>query len=173
LFTDWTLLRLFPPLRAAWARMGTTAVVPITGANAKRVLFGAINAHTGHRIVLIRPRAGGADVRAFLAELRRCYRGWGTIWLLLDRATGHTDRRTQALAATLDIHFLWLPKQTPELNAMDQLSRELKRVVAANRQYHTVDGLAAAAALWVLLLTPTEACRKAGLLSAHFWLKNL
>src|SRR4051812_20906567 len=29
---DWTLLRLFPPLRAAWARKGTQATVPITGA---------------------------------------------------------------------------------------------------------------------------------------------
>jgi hypothetical protein len=36
---DWTLLRLFPPLRATWARKGTQATVPITGANAKRVLF--------------------------------------------------------------------------------------------------------------------------------------
>lgn len=173
LFTDWTLLRLFPPLRAAWAPIGTTAVVPITGANAKRVLFGGINARTGHRIVLIRSRAGGADVRAFLIELRRCYRAWGTIWLLADRASGHTARQTQALAAALDIRFLWLPKQTPELNAMDQLWRELKRVVAANRQHPTVDALAAAAALWVLLLTPAEARRKAGLVSRHFWLKNL
>jgi hypothetical protein len=56
---------------------------------------------------------------------------------------------------------------------MDQLWRELKRVVAANRQHRTVDALAAAAALWVLLLTPTEACRKAGLLSEHFWLRDL
>ena len=173
LFTDWTLLRLFPPLRAAWAPIGTSAVVPITGANAKRVLFGAINARTGHRIVLIRQRAGGADARAFFVELRRRYHGWGTIWLLLDRATGHTDRRTQALAATLNIRLLWLPKQTPELNAMDQLWRELKRVVAANRQYRTADALAAAGGLWVLLLTSTEAARKAGLLSPHFWLNDL
>jgi hypothetical protein len=50
---DWTLLRLFPPLRAAWARKGTQATVPITGANAKRVLFGAINLRTAHRVVLI------------------------------------------------------------------------------------------------------------------------
>ena len=66
---DWTLLRLFPPLRAAWARKGTQATVPITGANAKRVLFGAINLRTAHRVVLIRPRAGAADAQAFLREL--------------------------------------------------------------------------------------------------------
>jgi len=47
---DWTLLRLFPPLRAAWAVKGTQATVPITGANAKR----AYSSHRGqpfHAIV--------------------------------------------------------------------------------------------------------------------------
>src|SRR4051794_1940015 len=53
LFTDWTMLRLFPPLRATWSRVGEPAVVPITGANAKRVLFGALNVCTGHRVVLM------------------------------------------------------------------------------------------------------------------------
>ena len=52
---DWTLLRLFPPLRATWALKGTQAVVPITGRNAKRVLFGAIDLRTARRVVLIRP----------------------------------------------------------------------------------------------------------------------
>jgi hypothetical protein len=108
---DWTLLRLFPPLRATWARKGTQATVPITGANAKRVLFGAINLRTAHRVVLIRPRAGAADAQAFLRELRRRYRTAGTIWLLADRASAHTAARTQMLAAALGIRFLWLPKQ--------------------------------------------------------------
>jgi hypothetical protein len=71
LFTDWTLLRLFPPLRAAWSRLGEPALVPVTGQNAKRVLFGAVKVHTGHRLVLCRQSAGGAEARAFLSELRR------------------------------------------------------------------------------------------------------
>jgi len=84
---------------------------------------------------------------------------------------GHIDRRTQALAAALEIRLLWLRKQASELNAMDQMWRELKREIAANRQYPTIDPLAAAAALWVLMLTRTEARRKGGMLSGHFWLK--
>src|SRR4051794_32867651 len=60
---------------------------------------------------------------------RRRYRSAGTIWLLADRASAHTAARTQMLAAALDIRFLWLPKQAPELNAMDQLWRELKRLI--------------------------------------------
>ena len=43
LFIDATILRLFPPLRCAWAFRGQQAEVRITGRNAKRVLFGAIN----------------------------------------------------------------------------------------------------------------------------------
>src|SRR5215217_602366 len=170
---DWTLLRLFPPLRATWARKGTQATVPITGANAKRVLFGAIDLRTAHRVVLIRPRAGAADAQAFLHEIRRRYRSAGTIWLLADRASAHTAARTQMLAAALDIRFLWLPKQAPELNAMDQLWRELKRLIAANRQAASADALASNAAGWVLGLTPQQARRKAGMASKHYWLRNL
>ena len=55
------------------------------GENAKRVLFGAINVRTAHRVVLAREHAGGTDARAFFLELRRRYRRAGTIWLVLDR----------------------------------------------------------------------------------------
>lgn len=153
--------------------MGTSGVVPITGENAKRVLFGAINLRTAHRVVLARRQAGGADARAFFLELRRCYRRPHTIWLLLDRASAHTAAASQALAAGLRIELVWLPKQAPELSPMDQLWRELKRVVAANRQAPNVDALATAAMLWVVMLTPTEARRKSGMLSPHFWLRDL
>jgi transposase len=173
LFTDWTLLRLFPPLRGAWAPVGSAGEVVITGENAKAVLFGAIHLRTGHRVVAAQPNAGGPDARAFLRELRHHYRGARTIWLLADRASAHPDHQTQALAGQLRIRFVWLPKQAPELNAMDQLWRELKRVIAANRQAPTIAALATSAMLWVLMLSPIEARRKAGLLSPHFWLRDL
>lgn len=147
--------------------------VVITGENAKAVLFGVIHRRTGHRVVMARARAGGADARAFLVEVRRHYRGARTIWLLADRASAHTDRQTQALAARLRVRFVWLPKQAPELNAMDQLWRELKRIIAANRQAPTIAALATSAMLWVLMLSPADARRKAGLLSPHFWLRDL
>ena len=48
MFTDWTLLRLFPPLRALWAVIGTQAKVVITGQNARRVLFGLLATFDDH-----------------------------------------------------------------------------------------------------------------------------
>ena len=79
-FTDWTLLRLFPPLRAMWAAIGTQAKVPITGQNARRVLFGTINVRTARRTIYIGRSAGAHEVRAFLLALRKAYRRAGTIW---------------------------------------------------------------------------------------------
>jgi len=153
--------------------MGEQARVPVTGRNAKRVLFGAINLHTGHRMVLIGKRAGGTEARAFFEALRRCYRQAGRIWLLLDRAPAHTDRKTLRLALELGIELVWLPKQWPELNAMDHVWKELKRLIAANRQAANIDDLAQEAAEWVLQLRPREALRKAGILSPTFWLRGV
>ena len=79
MFTDWTLLRLFPPLRAMWAAIGTQAKVALTGQNAKRVLFGTINVRTAHRTVTIGRRVGTHDVQGFLLALRKAYRRAGTI----------------------------------------------------------------------------------------------
>ena len=171
LVVDATILRWFPPLRATWAFRGAQAQVRITGANAKRVLFGAINPRTGHRLVLRRPRQRQEDFQAFLRYLRRHY-GGRPLWLLLDQASCHTAAGSRRLATRLKVTPLWLPKQCPELNPQDHLWKELKRLIAANRQYKTMDKEADAAERWLLGLTPTTARRKAGILSGDFWLKE-
>lgn len=173
LFADATRLRLFPPLRAAWARVGEPAVVPITGRNDRRVLLGAINLRTGHRVVVRWARETGPGARALLREVRRRYRRAPTIWLLLDRGSAHTAGPTQRLAHELGIALIWLPTQWPELNGMDQLWRELKRLVAANRQAAHIDHLVQEAEDWLLGLSPREALTKAGILSPNFWLRSL
>ena len=165
------MLRLFPVLRRAWALRGEQAHVAITGRNAKRVLFGAINLRTGHRVVLRRSNMQQAHFQAFLRLLREAYPG-RRMALLLDEAPGHRAAKSQVLAAQLDIVLLWLPKQCSELNAMDQLWRELKGHISANYQYPTIDEHAAAAEQWIRSLTPTEALRKAGIRSKNFWLKS-
>jgi hypothetical protein len=173
LFADATRLRLFPPLRAAWARGGEQAVVPVTGRNAGRVLFGARNVRTAHRVILRWPSETSPGARAFLTEIRRHYRSAPTIGLLLDRGPAHTAAPTRRLAAELGIEFVWLPRQWPEWNARDQLWREWKRLVAANRQAASIEDLAQQAEAWVLGLRPQQVLRKAGILSPCFWLKNL
>jgi len=171
LIEDETILRLFPPLRACWALRGEQAVVPITGQNAKRVLFGTINPRTGHRIVMRAHSMRQEAFQAFLHLLRRRYPG-RPIWLLLDEASCHTARASQQLARQLDLTLIWLPKQCSELNSMDHLWRELKGKIAANRQFADIDQATYHAENWVLGLTKTQALCKAGILSENFWLKD-
>nr|WP_153868183.1 MULTISPECIES: transposase [Myxococcaceae] len=170
--SDATILRWFPPLRSAWAPEGQQAQVLITGENAKRTLWGALNPRTGHRIVTASRGCTQEAFMDFLRALRRAYPG-RPILLLLDRASCHTAQKAQALAKRLDIHLLWLPKQHPELSCMDQLWRALKQYVSSNRQYPGIELHVDAAVLWLLSLTRTEALRKAGALAKGFWLRDL
>ncbi|VTR95673.1 Integrase family protein OS=Microvirga lotononidis GN=MicloDRAFT_00004820 PE=4 SV=1: HTH_29: DDE_3 [Gemmata massiliana] len=110
----------------------------ITGRNAKRVLFGAINPRTGHRRIIRCPSMPREDVRAFLRHLQSRYRD-RTLWLILDRVPCHEAHPSQVLAGRLRIGLMWLPTQRPELNPVGHLWRELKRLVAANRQFRTID----------------------------------
>jgi hypothetical protein len=76
LFEDETDLRLFPPLHSGWALRGQAAPVPISGTNAKQVLFGVLNIETGYRLFLERKNQKGVDFQAFLHLVRGQYRGW-------------------------------------------------------------------------------------------------
>lgn len=170
LFEDETILRLFPVLRRAWSLRGEQAKVFITGGNAKRVLFGAINPCTGHRIVWRAPNMRQEYFQTFLRLLRRSYPG-RPIWMLLDAAPCHIAPRSQALARALGIELIFLPKQCSELNAMDHLWRELKGDISANYQFQSIDEHVDFAAEYVLRLSNRQAQRRAGILSKNFWLR--
>ncbi len=171
LMEDETILRLFPVLRRAWSLRGEQAVVPITGQNAKRVLFATINLRTGHRVVVRGRNMRQGYFHELLREVRRRYRQC-PVWMLLDEVKCHIAEKSQALAAALDIHFVWLPKQCSELNSMDQLWKELKGTISANYQFSSIDEHADYAEDWLLGLTAQEALRKAGVLSKSFWLRS-
>jgi hypothetical protein len=171
-FADAPILRLFPPLRCAWAFRGQPADVRITGRNAKRVRFGAVNPRTGHRLVIARPAARRDDFPSLLRHLRARY-GGRSPWLILDRAPCHEAHESQALAGRLNIGLLWLPTRCPELDPVDHLWREPKRRIAANRQFRTIDEESHYAERWFLGLTGRQASRKAGILTRGFWLNAL
>jgi len=166
---DETDLRLFPPLRAGWAKRGEPAPVPISGANAKRVLSGAINLRTGARLFHARRHGRGADFRSFLGRVRGHWRGWH-IAMLLDEDSSHTAGDSELLAAALGVELLWLPKRSPHLNPMDHLGRHGKEVVCANRQFGSIDEEVRHFLRYLEGLTPREALTKAGVLSGDFWL---
>jgi hypothetical protein len=167
---DETDLLLLPPLRAGWSLRGQPREVPISGQNARRVVFGAMNLRTAHRLFLVRKNQRAVDFQAFLELLHAHYRGW-QVALLLDADSSHTAGASEALAAELDIETIWLPKRAPKLNPMDHLWGDAKDEISANKQYATIDDQVERFLDYLTSLSAWEALTKAGVLSQDFWLR--
>jgi hypothetical protein len=166
---DETDLLLFPPLRAGWSRRGAPTEVWLTGRNARRVVFGAMNLWTGHRLFLAREHQRAGDFQAFLRLVGDRYRGW-QVALLLDEDPSHTAAGSARLAAELGIDLLWLPKRSPQLNPLDTLWGQAKDVVSANKQYATIDEQVERFIGHLRGLTDHEALETSGVHSGDFWL---
>jgi transposase len=162
-------LREFPPLRAAWSRIGEQAEVTITGRNARRTVVGFLNVLTGKLVRTIRQRGRGEDIAAGVQRLgdAECQR-----LLIWDNAPPHQSRVARGAAEALSIEIVKLPFRSPELNPLEDLWRSLKAVVvAANRVYKSVDELAERAVDYLDGLSEDDVLRLSGLLSSKFnWL---
>lgn len=172
LFEDETDLLLLPPLRAAWGRRGEARAVRLSGANARRVVFGALNLDTGRRLFLARQRQRAEDFCAFLRLARWAYRSWNLL-VLLDEDSSHTAAASQDLAWELDIELVWLPKRCPELNGLERLWGHGKDRVCANRQGEGIDAEVERFIRYLSGLPNREALRQAGLLSEDWWLRKV
>lgn len=168
---DETDLLLFPPLRAAWSKVGQTAEIRLSGWNARKVVFGTMDLRTGKRVYHLRDRQRSEDFRPLLKLIRKRY-GTRPVVLLLDEDPSHIAKASLALANNLNIQLLWLPKRSPELNPMESLWRHSKDVVCANKQYSTIDQQARSFVRYLKSLTDVEALQLSGVRSPDFWLHN-
>ena len=166
---DETDLLLFPPLRAGWSKRGEAAKVWLSGRNARRVIFGAMNLRTGTRFFVPREKGKSVDFQAFLEETRSQYRGWH-VALLLDADPCHTAQASLQKATGMTL--LWLPKRSPELNPMETLWGQGKDVISANKQYATIDDQVERFVMHLYSLSNPEALHLSGVLSKKFWLKR-
>ncbi|MGH9945242.1 MAG: transposase [Pyrinomonadaceae bacterium] len=166
---DETIITETPPLYSGYGRIGEPARVPITGNRQKRILHGALNVASGACVLFITEEWNQDTHQAFLSLLRRHWRGWRII-LFEDRGSPHTAQESRELAAELGIELRFLPRATPELNAMDHLWRHMKRQALANRRTSTIDESADAACKYILDLSRRERLQQAGVLSGNFWL---
>jgi len=168
---DETIVTETPPLYARYGPVGAQAEVPISGHRSKRVLHGAINLKSGAVTLLATAEWDAETHQAFLRQIRSHWRGW-CIVLFEDRGPAHTAAESRALLDELGIEVRWLPRATPELNAMDHLWKHVKANALANQPTRAIDRSAELAGQYVLHLTRRERLRKAGILSGRFWLAN-
>jgi DDE superfamily endonuclease len=167
---DETDLLLFPPLRAGWSKRGAAAKVWLSGRNARRVIFGAMNLRTGTRLLVPRRRGRSGDYQAFLDEVDWYYRGWH-VALLSDEDPCHTAGASLRRAEGMTL--LGLPKRSPELNPMDTLWGQAKDVISASKQYATIDEQVERFLRHIRGMSDREALHTSGVLSKDFWLRDV
>jgi hypothetical protein len=169
---DETDLLLFPPLRSCWSPVGQPKEVLLSGRNARRVVFGALNLRTGRRLLLPREYQRAGDFQEFLRVVQAAYWGWH-VALLLDEDPSHTAKGSVRLAEAFRFDLLWLPKRSPELNPLDTLWGQAKDVVSADAQYATIDEQVERFLDHLETLSAWEALHGAGVYSKDFWLKSV
>jgi transposase len=147
LFLDECELQLLPLIRPRWMK-GPRLRVPTPGQNARRAVFGALDARTGRLEYLIRPRKRAVDFLAFLEHLARAYPR-GPVVLALDNVATHDARAVRQWLARPEharFELLWLPKYAAhEHNPIERVWGLLKDAVAANRLHGSIEALCAEA----------------------------
>ena len=147
LYLDECDLQLLPVIRACWMK-GPRLRVPTPGQNAKRALFGALNARTGQLHQLVRPRKRAAQFVEFLDALAEAY-PTGDVIVALDNVITHDAKVVRAWLARPEharFRFLWLPKYSAhEHNPIERVWGLMKDAVAANRLHGSIDLLVAEA----------------------------
>lgn len=166
---DETIVTETPPLYNCYSRVGQQKCIPITGSHAKRIVHGALNIRSGDVTLLITKAWTAITHQDFLSVVRSHWRGWQIV-LFEDRASPHTADDSQEYASELGLEVRWLPRATPELNAMDQLWRHAKREALSNCPTRTIDESALALCQYIIGLGPRERLRQAGVFSGNFWL---
>lgn len=167
---DETALREFPPLRAGWSQVGHPALVTISGRNARRTLFGALNVTTGELVCLPLRRCRTDEVVTAVTALGQIRPGAPKL-LIWDNAPPHHPHRVRDAATDAGIVLAFLPFRSPELMPLEELWRGLKQTVAANRCYADLDELVQRALTWLASMGDAERRRRCSLLSSKFeWL---
>jgi hypothetical protein len=166
---DETIITETPPLCFSYAHVGEQKRIKITGNRSKRIIHGAINIKSGDIELLITQQWNQETHQDFLELVRKRWRGWNIV-LYEDRGAPHTSEDSRELAENIGLELRFLPRATPELNAMDHLFRFMKKDTQANRMTHDVNEAALAACRYLIDMTPHERLKKAGVLSGSFWL---
>ena len=166
---DETIICETPPLYSCYGRRGQQVCVPITGNRTKRILHGVINIASGAVLLLITNEWVQETHQYFLSMIRAHWRGWHIV-LFEDRGSPHTAEDSLELAAALNLDVRFLPKATPELNAMDHVWRHVKGRSLAARTVRSIETAALTVCQDIFAMPPLERLRKAGVCSGNFWL---
>jgi transposase len=131
-----------PYLARVWAKSGADLRVPEPGQAKKVAMLGSLDHDTRQLLVHTSPTKRSSDFIAHLEQLDRLFgpqpgRPVKPVVLVEDNGPIHTSKRSLAALAAR-AHWLtveWLPKYTPELNAIEVVWHDLKAFHLAHQTF--------------------------------------
>ena len=125
-----------------WMFRGQRAEVPAAGTNRKLCIYGALNWKTGQVHYMVHPKKNSMQFNEFLRQLLEAKRERYVV-LALDNASYHVTRATLDLLTEHEDHIfvVWLPKYSPELNAIEGLWGYIKKSALNNYFFGDVESL--------------------------------
>lgn len=135
------------PLAHAWAERGADLRVQAPGQVRKVALLGVLDPLTRTVLVHTSPTKRSSDFTLLLGLAdQTCGPALGQtrkpVVLVLDNGPIHTSKaNTRALAARPWLTVEWLPRYTPEMNAIEGTWRDLKRHDLAHQTFRTTADL--------------------------------
>ena len=136
----------FPTLRAMWSPKGQQVMIRTPGQPTRHYGIGAVNYHTGERVVIFRKRKRRREIAELLEALLDKH-PTGTIYVAWDNADTHQDDEVEGVvqAAAGRLVLLYLPTYSPWLNPIEMLWRHFRREVTHCELFETVKALLTAA----------------------------
>jgi len=118
-----------------WCYPGMRPDVPCHHIREYRYAFGAVEPLTGESFFLVMPYCNTICMNVFLRKLSQEYPD-DQIILVCDGASWH---RAKALEIPCNIQLFFLPPATPEMNPIEQIWKEIRKIGFRNETFQTLD----------------------------------
>ena len=117
-----------------WCPKGNRPSVPCHHIREYRYAYGAVEPLTGESCFLVMPYCNTDCMNIFLDELSKKYPN-DIILLCCDSAAWH---KSKAICVPENIHLFFIPPYTPEINPIEQIWKELRRMGFRNEIFATL-----------------------------------
>lgn len=118
-----------------WCEKKTRPSVPCHHIREYRYLYGAVEPETGDNFFWIMPRCNTEYMNLFLEKLSQNYAD-DEIVLVCDGAAWH---KSSALEIPKNIHIVFIPPYTPEMNPIEQIWKEIRTKGFKNEAFNSLD----------------------------------
>ena len=118
-----------------WCKKGIRPSVPCHHIREYRYVYGAVEPITGKSYFLIMPYCNTDCMNVFLAHLSESYKE-DQIVLVCDGAAWH---KSKGLIVPQNVHLIFIPPYTPEMNPIEQIWKEIRKLGFRNEVFQTLN----------------------------------